>query len=195
MLEDKRIKKTKIILKHTLISLLEEKTFEKITVKELCDRSDTSRITFYNHYNDKYELIDEIFQDFIGEVVIESQPCNNVLEEYVSGLCNLLECNIKKMDDNRNFFSHLTPEENPYPSYALNNYLKKQLDLYIKHFNEDNRINFNYPSNKISSFLYHGMSAFIIESIHQKRTVEETSAEAKNLLTKLINSEIFMKKI
>ena len=60
MSEDKRIKKTKKILKQTLIDLLENKTFDQITVKELCDKSETSRITFYTHYSDKYDLVEDI---------------------------------------------------------------------------------------------------------------------------------------
>lgn len=61
-MEDKRIKKTKKNLKATLIAMLNQMSFEQITITELCRQSDTSRITFYKHYNDKYALADEIFQ-------------------------------------------------------------------------------------------------------------------------------------
>ena len=53
MNEDKRILKTKKNLKNTLLELLNEKAFEQITVKEICERSATSRITFYTHFADK----------------------------------------------------------------------------------------------------------------------------------------------
>ena len=53
MCEDKRIRKTKSHLRQTLVSMLDEKPFEKITVKELCAASETSRITFYTHFSDK----------------------------------------------------------------------------------------------------------------------------------------------
>ena len=65
-MEDKRIIKTKKYLKDTLIELLDEMPFEKITVTMLCQKADISRITFYSHYDDKYDLVEDIFQDMIA---------------------------------------------------------------------------------------------------------------------------------
>ena len=48
---DKRILKTKRNLKQTLLSMMDEKPFEKIGVTELCNRAETSRITFYTYYD------------------------------------------------------------------------------------------------------------------------------------------------
>ena len=68
MKEDKRIVKTKRELKRTLAELLREKPFEQISVKEICDRSSTSRITFYTHYKDKCDLLNDLFKDFSDRV-------------------------------------------------------------------------------------------------------------------------------
>ena len=67
MAEDKRVAKTKRNLKETMIELLQEMPFEKITVTELCRRGETSRITFYTYYEDKYALVNEMFADYIQE--------------------------------------------------------------------------------------------------------------------------------
>ena len=48
---------TKEILARTLFDLLENKPFSKITVNELCEKSDIVRSTFYLHFRDKYELL------------------------------------------------------------------------------------------------------------------------------------------
>ena len=53
---DIRIVKTKRHLKQALVKMLEDTPFEKLTVAELCRRAETSRITFYTHYDDKYDL-------------------------------------------------------------------------------------------------------------------------------------------
>ena len=45
--------------------MLQDMPFERISVTELCTRADTSRITFYTHYSDKYALVDDIFMDMI----------------------------------------------------------------------------------------------------------------------------------
>ena len=58
---------TKEILARTLFDLLENKPFSKITVNELCEKSDIVRSTFYLHFRDKYELLsyclDQIAQE------------------------------------------------------------------------------------------------------------------------------------
>lgn len=52
---DLRIQKTYHALHTAFTQLLEEKTFEEITINELCDRSMIRRTTFYKHFTDKYE--------------------------------------------------------------------------------------------------------------------------------------------
>ena len=66
-MEDRRIIKTKKTIKSTLIGILQEMPFEKITVTEICSRGIISRITFYTHYEDKYVLAEELFSDYIAE--------------------------------------------------------------------------------------------------------------------------------
>lgn len=53
---DLRIQKTYDSLISTLQELLQEKSFEKITVRELCDRAKTRTATFYSHFTDKYDF-------------------------------------------------------------------------------------------------------------------------------------------
>ncbi|MGN0711565.1 MAG: TetR/AcrR family transcriptional regulator [Anaerovoracaceae bacterium] len=57
---DRRIGKTKKILKDGLISLLMVKPFEQITVKELAEKVDINRGTFYLHFNDINDLLNYI---------------------------------------------------------------------------------------------------------------------------------------
>ena len=63
-MEDLRIQKTRKSLKQALIRLLDKKPFEKISVTDICKESNISRITFYTHYDHKYGLVQEIFNDY-----------------------------------------------------------------------------------------------------------------------------------
>ena len=65
-MDDKRILKTKKILKQTFMDMLSKKSFEKITVKSICENADISRITFYSHYDDKYDLVSDISEDLLN---------------------------------------------------------------------------------------------------------------------------------
>ena len=49
--------------------LVLEKSVDKITVKEITDKADVRRTTFYNHYQDKYELMEQIIrQEIVGPI-------------------------------------------------------------------------------------------------------------------------------
>ncbi|BGE81641.1 TetR/AcrR family transcriptional regulator [Staphylococcus petrasii] len=54
---DKRVVNTMNNIKNGMISLLEKKEFEKITIKDICTESGISRTTFYAHYKDKNNFI------------------------------------------------------------------------------------------------------------------------------------------
>ena len=72
-MDDKRILKTKKILKQTFMDMLSKKSFEKITVKSICENADISRITFYSHYDDKYDLVSDISEDLLNSAQKEYQ--------------------------------------------------------------------------------------------------------------------------
>jgi hypothetical protein len=55
--EDLRVRRTKKALADAFIELLSQKTFDEITVNELCDHADIRRATFYKHYSDKYDFL------------------------------------------------------------------------------------------------------------------------------------------
>lgn len=47
----------KKVFADAMVRLLEDRTFEQITVRELCTECGASRQTFYNHFYDKYDLV------------------------------------------------------------------------------------------------------------------------------------------
>ncbi|MDI6619761.1 MAG: TetR/AcrR family transcriptional regulator C-terminal domain-containing protein [Clostridiales bacterium] len=65
---DRRIRKTKKLLRQGLTELLEKKSAKDITVRELSERVDINRGTFYLHYKDIFDMIEQIememFRDF-----------------------------------------------------------------------------------------------------------------------------------
>ena len=66
--EDRRVRKTKRLLRGALTDLLKEKPIQEIKVREIADMVDINRGTFYQHYRDVYDMLnsieDEIFIDF-----------------------------------------------------------------------------------------------------------------------------------
>ena len=55
---DLRVTKTQRAIRAAFLELREKKPLEKITVKELCQRAEIHKSTFYDHYADVYALSD-----------------------------------------------------------------------------------------------------------------------------------------
>ena len=62
--DDRRTQYSKRVIKESLFQLMQEKPINKITVKELCDRADVNRSTFYAYYTDIYDLDRKIIKEF-----------------------------------------------------------------------------------------------------------------------------------
>ena len=54
---DRRVEKTQRALHEALIALIREKDYDEIAVREILDRANVGRSTFYTHYRDKDELL------------------------------------------------------------------------------------------------------------------------------------------
>lgn len=65
---DRRIKKTKQALNQALFTLLDEKTFQQITITDIVTVADVNRGTFYKHYRDKEELLDSIIDEVLADL-------------------------------------------------------------------------------------------------------------------------------
>jgi len=64
---DKRVKRTQKLLASALIDLTLQKGYEAVTIKDITDYADVGYATFFRHYHDK----DDLLQD-VSEVVLES---------------------------------------------------------------------------------------------------------------------------
>lgn len=65
---DRRIKKSKTVLKNTFFQLLKRKNINDISVTELCEKADINRSTFYYHYKYIEDFICEIYHDELIDI-------------------------------------------------------------------------------------------------------------------------------
>jgi len=77
---DPRIIRTKKMFKEALISLLQENEDQsKLTVQKLADRAELNRATFYLHYQDIEDLMEQMVEDVLGELL---KKIHTHLDEY-----------------------------------------------------------------------------------------------------------------
>src|SRR5215212_8610866 len=65
---DARVRRTRDSLGDALISLMQEKSFDTITVQDVLDRAHVSRSTFYSHYSDKDDLLMSDAEEFFESI-------------------------------------------------------------------------------------------------------------------------------
>ena len=65
---DRRVRKTQKAIFDALAELLTKKELEKITVKEVIEKADVSRVTFYNHYLDIFDLHEKYEESIMLEI-------------------------------------------------------------------------------------------------------------------------------
>ncbi|MDY3015247.1 MAG: TetR/AcrR family transcriptional regulator [Evtepia sp.] len=70
---DLRIQRTHTLLLVALTDLLHEKTFDEIRVKDICEKANIHRSTFYAHFEDKRHLLTFGFQELI-DVLTSNMP-------------------------------------------------------------------------------------------------------------------------
>lgn len=65
---DRRVRRTKARLRQAMTQLMLEKDLSSITVRELTDLADVNRGTFYTHYKDIYDMIDQVENEIFSEL-------------------------------------------------------------------------------------------------------------------------------
>ena len=66
--EDPRVKRTRKLINQAFFDLMNEKGFQAITVQDITDRAEVNRATFYAHYEDKYDLLEQIYPRRVSRV-------------------------------------------------------------------------------------------------------------------------------
>lgn len=82
--EDRRVARTQKRLREALHSLIHERDYDSIAVKEILDRADVGRSAFYMHFRDKDELLVSALHEILGSVpsprpLIDGSPDERLL--------------------------------------------------------------------------------------------------------------------
>lgn len=85
-------KQTQKFIMSTFMQLLESESLDKITVRDIVEECEINRNTFYYHYSDIYDLLDDVFrvetEKFMSEDVDENTTFG---EEYERAACFVLK--------------------------------------------------------------------------------------------------------
>lgn len=153
---DKRIIKTKNLLKKSFLQLLQEENFDDISITSIVERAKISRVTFYNHYDNKENLLNEIIDDVITDFI-------NAFQEPYQSFKNF---NLKDVKTTSlRVFDHVYHNA-PFYKAIVHSYLltifSSQLTLAIKKLGETD---FRVSDSKINHELYTTYLAYAITGL------------------------------
>ena len=90
---DPRVERTRSAFREALLTLLRERSFEQITVRELTSQAGTGYATFFRHYADKGLLLEDLATSAINELLSRSLPILDAVDTKAScvALCSYVD--------------------------------------------------------------------------------------------------------
>jgi AcrR family transcriptional regulator len=92
--QDPRIRRSRRMLHDALAALLATKEFDKISIQEIAEASTLNRATFYDHYPDKFALLECMVGSRFAELMairnVQVTDCAGALRALALGVCDYL---------------------------------------------------------------------------------------------------------
>lgn len=117
---DRRVIRTKKEILNALTKLMEQKSIDEITVREITDLAGINRGTFYLHYVDKYDLMEKSVNNLIIELrdmgihIISSKEATGDLEERKEKTISSIASIFEYVQENSRFIRSLLSEHSSY---------------------------------------------------------------------------------
>lgn len=187
---DQRVKKTKDAIKQSFIHLLNSENIDKITINQICTLAKVNRITFYNHYHDKFDLFSKVLADRFKLLLSEYKELTSDLDHFdthATYLTIFLKLYVKLCFTHRDFiFNLFTIQDSPILQSILRNSLDKLFYDGIKMHKLDYRLNIDLELfiPFMSGGAYSLINYIILSS--SKHTEDDIS----EFITKVINKAL-----
>lgn len=189
--EDLRITKTKRDLREALTELMKTTPLKKITVADICSAAMVNRMTFYKHYDDKYELLNDVLMDIKQSIIRElenSSPAADAPSRELDIMFRLLDLVVEECLKRKDILSAVNNDD--LVIAIITNTMEKAVYELLEGFSSVYK--FKYSLNMLSAAIT-GATTFLIWQwiIHEP---EETKAEFLRK-SKAFLADIFASKI
>ena len=165
---NQRTRLSKILLKNALMDLLSEKgSVTKISVRELCERADLNRSTFYAHYSEPKELLEEVEAELLDATREHLQKIG--AENDIGAHRYLLSFLIYIKENDKPFRNLLIDAGDP-------EFRSKFMQQSIIQFVEN--LNISFPKDQeqyIYSYILNGSTGVIIQWMRSDYSIDENA--------------------
>lgn len=108
---DIRVKKTYNQLTDAIMELLTEKSFDDITVLEICEKASVHRATFYKHFVDKFEFLNNILKNKLSEITYDKIEKEYTPDSMKKSCMTMMTSVISFIENNKKFFASLSNDQ------------------------------------------------------------------------------------
>ena len=136
---DVRVKRTYNQLFVALVDLLGEKSFDDLTVLEICERAGVHRATFYKHFVDKYDFLNVCFNFSLSNLTFDKIAESYTPETMKISCMNMIAKVLDFVDENRAVVVSLSTDRS---STSFNSALNDAIAAFL-----EERINTVRPKN------------------------------------------------
>lgn len=137
------MEKTKLRLKIALLDILNTKTFDEIKVNEICEKALIHKTTFYNHFDDKYDLLNYVITSIHEEIKANLSLKKGIKEYYLS----IAKEYIKIIKKNKKLFDSVLSTKGNISTYMIYEIYVQDLEKEISKVKT-----INLPNRYIASF-------------------------------------------
>ena len=151
MKSDRRVRRTRQLLANALFTLMKEKSYNDITVKELCEAADINRGTFYLHYKDIDDMVEQIEQEIL--VQFEALLCAHAPASPADAPDQLFFDMFRFAEENRDLYAALLGKNGDLSFLRKIKELSRRrlMELYADRLPEKDLVRFDYFYSFISS--------------------------------------------
>lgn len=194
MKEDLRIVKSKRDLRNAMITLLQTRTFDSITVKEICDLALINRMTFYKHYEDKYDLFNDTVRftiETIKNAVISEVKPQNIYTNPAKFCSTVISLCLDECIARKELLQKLVQQDNPLVSQIIFESVESTLKDFLKIM--DVMLKSKYPIELVSNFITGGASHAIYYWLchPNSSSKEHFVASCEQCFSEIMSSKIF----
>jgi|GEM_PF-588020 AcrR family transcriptional regulator len=173
---DPRVERTKRDLRRGLEELLGNKSFDKISVAEICEKSSINKMTFYHHYQDKYDLLADCVRE-IGKEVYDRCIANvdvrlsNLDQDLVSVAAELSTEVVEQCFVYKDKINNIVGTGTSLGPVVLQTTVEKLVELLMKQM--ERLVTFKYPTEDMAAFLVGGYMNLIPKLMNKGRESRE----------------------
>ncbi len=184
---DLRTKMTIQLLTDALFKLMQQKKFEEISVKEICKEAQVNRSTFYNRFEDKHQLLAQLFKE-LQDKFTQNFPENKRKKPSKEYYLYIFEQMLKAMKEHKAFYEHNFISRGDYIRQVFNESFSIYIYEQLKDVCNSGEIAYTMPISVIAEF-YTGAALSLAEWWF-KNEMSVSMEEMRSYIDTLISNNV-----